>query len=201
MSLRQFSVLTKYYLVMKKRTWKTSIWELIFPILFGWLLGIISKAVIGAGPLSPADLVNIYSTLYFEYIIFLTIIFSTGCVAILGSMVVDKEIKMLETLRIMSMKKLPYALHFWVGQGIATLISCLAVTFMLYLYLQDIRVGSFYTLFLTLLLLGFGLNSLAMTISAFFEDHRLSTQVGPLLLFLPSSIVIYCLASNAGPNI
>mmetsp|Transcript_69592 Transcript_69592/g.96655 ORF Transcript_69592/g.96655 Transcript_69592/m.96655 type:complete len:242 (+) Transcript_69592:60-785(+) len=201
MSLRQFSILTKYYLLTKKRTWKTSIWEIITPIIFGLILGLITKAAIGPGDLSPVTLLNVYSTLYFEYIIFLTIIFASGCVAILGAMVVDKEIKMKETLKIMSMKKAPYAFHYFFGQGIATLISSAAVTIILGLFLEKIEVGSFWELFFCLLLLGLGLNSLAMTMSTFFGDHRLSTQVGPLLLFLPSSIVIYCIASDAGPNL
>mmetsp|Transcript_108923 Transcript_108923/g.150651 ORF Transcript_108923/g.150651 Transcript_108923/m.150651 type:complete len:113 (-) Transcript_108923:3189-3527(-) len=111
-------------------------------------------------------------------------------------MVSDKEIRMLETLKIMSMSKAPYALHFFIGQGIAALISSALVSMFLTIFLMDLNPApkGFFYLWGCLALLGLGLNSLAMTMSAFFSDYKLSTQIGPLLLFLPSSIVIYCVS-------
>lgn len=183
---------------------------MLTPVIFGILLGTLSKLLIdqfndeiAAGTADVGDLSNIYISLYFDYVIFLTIIFSVGCVAILGSMVSDKEIRMLETLKIMSMNKAPYALHFFIGQGIPCIISSGLVSLILTLFLNDLNPApkGFFYIWGGLLLLGLGLNSLAMTMSAFFSDYKLSTQIGPLLLFLPSSIVIYCVSKQVNQNI
>lgn len=103
----------------------------------------------------------------------------------------------------MSMNKAPYAFHFYIGQGIATVISSALVAMFLTIFLKDLNPApeGFFVIWASLMLLGLGLNSLAMMMSSFFSDYKLSTQIGPLLLFLPSSIVIYCVAKKVGANI
>ena len=99
-------------------------------------------------------------------------------------MVIDKETKMRETLRIMSMKTGAYGLSFFCTELIFTLITAIILT-IIYGAKGIVNGAAIIPLFFIMLLLGIGMLFMSMVITTLFRDSKLSVQIGSLILSLP----------------
>mmetsp|Transcript_12155 Transcript_12155/g.8845 ORF Transcript_12155/g.8845 Transcript_12155/m.8845 type:complete len:156 (-) Transcript_12155:133-600(-) len=113
--------------------------------------------------------------------------FVVACRYILGQVVFEKETKIKETLRIMSLKISPYGLSFVLAQSIFNFFICVIVT-IFYLIKNmiepDLFIGFFFcTFFFSLALINFSL-----MVSVFFSDSKVSVQIGTLIIILPMAI-------------
>lgn len=113
-------------------------------------------------------------------------------------MVVDKETKMRETLKIMSATRTTYTLSYYLTQGFFVLISSLFVCIgMLWTQNRTNNIGAGPKLLIgAVTLFGSGLISIAMALTTLFTDSKLSPQVGMYLLLLPTSIFFYMMTNR-----
>lgn len=104
-------------------------------------------------------------------------------------MVIDKETKMRETLKIMSMKTAAYGLSYFIIQQIFILVIAilLTITFMVLKYIT----GFNSILFLIVMLFqGVSFTFMSMAITTIFSDSKISVQMGSLILMLPLTLFI-----------
>ena len=112
---------------------------------------------------------------------------------------------MRETLRIMSLDRWAYALSYFLKQGIFAVFTSI-VLFLSFYFSMTVDLGKgnegidknfrqYYTLFFGFVLFGLNIVALAMVLSAFFTDSKLSTQIGIFLMFLPTSLFFYSIIS------
>lgn len=91
-------------------------------------------------------------------------------------MVVDKETKMFETLKIMSTSRLAYTMSYFVSQGLFVVLTGLIVS-LGFNFAYSNPVGDsapVYVLYLGTILFGLALMSLSMVLSTIFTDSKLS---------------------------
>jgi hypothetical protein len=134
-----------------------------------------------------------------SYLIALSLIvvsFSGSCTFILNQMVIDKETKMRETLRIMSMSRGAYTMSYFLTQSCFSFCSgvILSICFALHGSTENnIK------LLLSVTCLGFALVAMSMALSTCFTDSKLSAQLGMTLIVLPTSIYFYFLTNQLHP--
>lgn len=104
-------------------------------------------------------------------------------------MVLDKQTKMRETLKIMSMKTGAYGLSYFLSQVFFVVFTTIVFAIM-FVATDTITLGDGLIMALALLLQGFSLLLFSMSISTLFSDPRLSVQLGSLLIFLPMTLFI-----------
>lgn len=104
-------------------------------------------------------------------------------------MVVDKETKMRETLRIMSMKTGAYGLSYFLTQLVfVVFISFLmAMTFALVGFFEGADNIWF---FLLMIFNGIAMTFFSMSITTLFSDSKISIQIGSLLTTMPLALFI-----------
>lgn len=136
--------------------------------------------------------------MYLLALTLITVSFAGSCTFILNQVVVDKESKMRETLKIMSASRTAYTLSYFLTQGFFVVLSSLFVCFgMLWTYNNTGSIGAGpKVLFGAVILFGFGLISIAMALTTLFTDSKLSPQVGMYLLLLPTSIFFYVMTNR-----
>ena len=122
---RQLRALITKNFIIKKRLWKQTIWEFIIPLAYCFILSLFSNAS-GIG----------YFLIYF-IAVFIPASFQITSRFILMQMVVDKETKMKETLRIMSMKSAAYGLSYFITQFIVIFVIS-TMMMILFVYLDVI---------------------------------------------------------------
>jgi hypothetical protein len=108
---------------------------------------------------------------------------------ILMQMVVDKETKMKESLRIMSMRSAAYGLSYFLTQLIF-LFFISAMLMGLFVYMKFIAVGDIFPFLCAMLLNGISQTFLAMSLTTLFSDSKISVQLGSLILFIPAALFI-----------
>jgi len=88
-------------------------------------------------------------------------------------MVIDKEIKMRETLKILSMQTSAYGLSYFMSQLIFTVVIAflLTVTFLILQFVTPVQ-GLLY--FLALVFQGMGMTSFSMALTTIFSDSKIS---------------------------
>jgi len=106
----------KNYLI-KRRNWKTTIWEFLLPLLCGLLAGAYSIDLAETDPtkIEPAQLFSQIATMFLLTFMLISVSFSGTCAFILNQVVADKETKMKESLKIMSLGRVPYSLSYFVS--------------------------------------------------------------------------------------
>lgn len=109
--------------VLKKRLWKQTIWELIVPLICGIFGGYISFTPQDGSLVSLIQYFQEIATVYWLVLLLITMSFAGSCTFILNQMVVDKENKMRETLKIMSATRTTYTLSYYLTQGTFVLVS------------------------------------------------------------------------------
>lgn len=164
--------------IIKKRLWKQTIWEFIIPVFFSYILSF-----------AKAD--NSTSNIYVVLLIALAVptAFQATCRFILMQMVVDKETKMRETLRIMSMKSAAYGLSYFLTQMIfiAIISALLTLTFALKEFIKTEYIAFF---FIAMILNGISMTFFSMALTTIFSDSKISIQLGSLALTLPIALFI-----------
>jgi hypothetical protein len=108
---------------------------------------------------------------------------------ILMQMVLDKQTKMRETLKIMSMKTGAYGLSYFLSQVFFVVFTTVVFAIM-FVTTNTVTLGNGLIMVFALLLQGLALLLFSMSISTLFSDPRLSVQLGSLLLFLPLTLFI-----------
>jgi energy-converting hydrogenase Eha subunit A len=124
--------------------------------------------------------INLYFTSLSGYFYFLflliTVIFTFSITFLLNQLVIDKETKMRESLKIMSASRLTYSLSFFLAQSIFSVIVALIFSIPQVMTMPDpLRMsGSPLSMILGTIMLGFALNAQAMAISTIFTDSKLA---------------------------
>ena len=104
-------------------------------------------------------------------------------------MVVDKETKMRETLRIMSMRSAAYGLSYFLTQLV--FITLIALIMMTTFLVKDFICSSCGPTFIAAMLLnGVSMTFFSMALTTVFSDSKISVQLGSLALVLPLVLFI-----------
>ena len=109
--------------ILKKRLWKQTIWELIVPLICRIFGGYISFTPQDDSLVSLIQYFQEIATVYWLVLLLITLSFAGSCTFILNQMVVDKENKMRETLKIISATRTTYTLSYYLTQGTFVLVS------------------------------------------------------------------------------
>jgi hypothetical protein len=173
---RQLKALVKKNMILKRRSLIFSLIEVIYPLLCVILF------VYSANKTNVAySLVTIVFTI--------PICFAMACRYILSQVVYEKEMKMKETMKIMSLRTLPYGMSFFVSQSFFTIVASVMIT--IAFLIKDMVVGDdIVPFFFTVLLFGLAITSFSLTLTTFFSDSKLSTQIGSLVILIPMAIFL-----------
>ena len=108
---------------------------------------------------------------------------------VLSQMVIDKETKMKESLKILSLKTGAYALSYFATQAIFSLMTAILITavYAIQKYIISTMIVPF---FIVCILFGFTLIFYSMVLTTMFSDSKLSTQIGSLALIMPMAFFI-----------
>ena len=117
-------------------------------------------------------------------------IFISGQRFVLSEPVVDKETKMRETMRIMSMRSSVYGLSYFFSQAIFSLFTTLIVTIAFGL-LRFYSASNGIIFFVCLALYGLSMIFTSLALSTLFSDSRVASQIGSLILLGPMSLLMY----------
>jgi len=142
----------------------------------------------------------------------LWICFATGgfvmtTVFVMNQLVWDKESKMRETLKIMSLDRWAYALSYWITQSFFATLTAVSLFAGYYFAVNSEGVIETKSLRQNLSLVGglilFGLNmvSMSMALSTLFGDSKFSTYAGMLLMFLPAALLFYTFIDIFGNSV
>ena len=147
--------------------------------------------------------VKVISLIFIDVLVILVqvqiiLIYITGCRFVLSQPVVDKETKMRETLRILSMKTSAYGLSFFFTQAIFAFFTSIfiSLTFLLIGFFQGKGFFAFIAFWMAVLVYGFSTIFMSMGLSTLFSDSKIASQIGSLVLIVPLA-VYQLLLSNA----
>ena len=105
--------------------------------------------------------------------------FSKSSGFILNQVVYDKESRMRETLRIMSLGKIPYMLGYYLTQGFFAFFTSVCLFYAMHFAVTEpdgnSPLGDPTSLLIGLILYGQSLVALSMALSTLFTDSKLST--------------------------
>jgi ABC-2 family transporter protein len=104
-------------------------------------------------------------------------------------MVIDKETKMRETLKILSMRTSAYGLSYFFSQLVFIAIISLLMT-ITYLAMKYLSGGDSILFFLVMLIHGISMTFFSMALTTIFSDSKISVQLGSLALVLPLALFI-----------
>ena len=122
--------------------------------------------------------------------ILVLLIFITGQRFVLSEPVVDKETKMRETLKILSMRTSVYGLSYFITQAIFSLFTALLVTLTFWL-LRFFSFGGGLVFFISMILYGLSMIFKSMALSTLFSDSKVASQIGSLVLIAPMALFMY----------
>jgi hypothetical protein len=116
-------------------------------------------------------------------------------------LVADKETKMRESMKIMSLNWFAYSFSYYMTQFLVVCVLALALVLSVWLPIQGKSgFGSVLVFAISTLAFGMSLLSLSMWISTLFSDAKLSATIGQLLVVFPSSIAMAVIAKNIAIN-
>jgi len=129
--------------------------------------------------------------------------FTSSVSFIITQVVRDKETKMRETLKIMSLSRSAYMWSYFIVQSffVAATSVILTVAFIIPIkikseeeipYLRVIYDAPF-QLMITIFLFGLALVSMSLAFSTLFHDSKIAGQIGTFIVFLPDSFFILAL--------
>ena len=111
------ALIRKNFLI-KKRNWKNTIWEVLLPLFCGLLAGAYTVDTAESSKTDdPIQLFSQIATMFMVSFVLISVSFSGTSAFILNQVVVDKETKMKESLKIMSLGRVPYSLSYFVSQA------------------------------------------------------------------------------------
>ena len=108
---------------------------------------------------------------------------------ILSQMVVEKESKMKETLKILSLRTGAYGLSFFFTQVLFSLFTALLVTVTFWVT-GSLAGSQVFPFMVATLVYSMAFIFYTMFLTTFFSDSRLATQIGSLALILPMAFFI-----------
>ena len=173
------AMLKKNY-ILKKRMKGSLVYEILFPVLYGWLTKYAAKKF-HCEDCSP----EVYNIGYaiIPFILCLLIPNLTGIASrfLIQTIVDDKQTKMRETLRIMSLTQMSYGVSFFLLQGIFAVLG--GVIFLLFVYNDsnifpvDAKTSSV-QFALMIMLHNIAQIPFSMALSTFFNDPRVAAYMG-----------------------
>ena len=148
---RQFkAVVKKNFLIQRRQFWKVTFWRLILPFIIGLVISLFTIPQAYGGyteekdmERKPDPMKNLLQLVgIFLLIIPLSItIYSSPCSFIIGQTVAEKENKMRETLRIMSLSRVSYMLANFTSEACH---ACLSSVVLFYGYMIPMWMNSTY---------------------------------------------------------
>ena len=97
--------------VKRQLFWRQTIWEFLTPFGFGYSLSYYTRLMLSNA--SEEGMMQVSGVLFIISIAVITSSYSSACSFILNQLVYDKENKMRETLRIMSLHRLAYSMSYF----------------------------------------------------------------------------------------
>ena len=206
--MRQLKAMINKNIILKKRNMCNLVFELVFPFGCGLILfyiGYMFRCDPNNYPDTPGycdtdvakRTARTVNSIMIPIIMTLAIaiIFSFSGRFILTNIVADKETKMRETLRIMSLSRLSYASSYFIVQGCITFIQ--AVIMASLCFWNDIIFPDGGIMLIPILTC-FGLANITfcMALSCLFGDSKLANQTGGILLILPVACYMYFVSTG-----
>lgn len=99
--------------------------------------------------------------------------FSNSCRYILSQAVIEKETKMKESLKIMSLKTPAYGLSFFLSQAVFSTFTSIIIT-ATFVYMNFVPVAYMFQFFIVTFMFGLALISYSLVVTTFFSDSKLS---------------------------
>mmetsp|Transcript_17873 Transcript_17873/g.30363 ORF Transcript_17873/g.30363 Transcript_17873/m.30363 type:complete len:526 (+) Transcript_17873:60-1637(+) len=194
-------MMKKHYL-LKKRMKGQIVWEVLQPLMLGGIMRYFTyKMKEEYGSLDQIDENSIFLVLLMPLFIctFVPNVSAIGMRFLIQSLIEDKQNKMRETLRMMSLTQFSYALSFFLLQGFFCLITGLVMGLCSFndeilFYGDPVNKSIYYTI--TLMLLFLSQVPFSMTLSAFFNDSKVGSQVGGIILVVPVLIFLQYVLNN-----
>ena len=196
--LGQFYALnSKNFILRLRHPWRTLFEIVILPTFIGLLLGYSTKFNLKIDVQDVTVIASQLLSIYLTNTVLTPIFFASPCVFLINQLVADKETKMRETMKIMSLNQMAYSFSYYVSQLFLTLLMSVILFLAIWLPINSLEgqnisvlifIGSWYHMLCGTLLFGMALQSMSMALSSMFTDSKLSAQVGPLLLLFPSSL-------------
>jgi ABC-2 family transporter protein len=103
---------------------------------------------------------------------------------------VDKETKMRETLKILSMRPSVYGLSYFIIQSLFSILTAFLITFTLTL-LGFFSPSQGLVFFIAVTFYGLAMIFKSMAISTLFSDSKVAGQLGSLILIAPMALFMY----------
>ena len=121
----------------------------------------------------------------------------------MGQTVAEKENKMRETLRIMSLSRVSYMLANFSSEACHACVSSMALFYgyMIPMWVTPQYEGSIIyqenpqVLLIALIFNGLSLVSLSLAMSTLFFDSKVASQIGMFILFLPCCVFMFSFAT------
>ena len=198
MFCRQLIALCTKNFILKFRRYPETLWEIIFPLFCGIIAGILSVEPTDVKGDTPLELFQAISMVYFAAYFIITISFLGSVIFLLHELIHERETRIYETMKLMSMTRSTYTLSYFLTQGFFTFVTAciLSIGFLL-------ANGNAYKtnspnsdLVFGLMLFALSVISMTMAASTFFTDSRMALGVGTWVLLLPFSIYSYCLSNR-----
>ena len=183
-SMAQIKAMMKKHLIFKKRAKKMFAMELIMPAYMGAIIFYIFYTLKDADSGTKSLLAQFLMIFYTPYITFMSTRF------IVTSMVEDKETKMRETLRLMSLSRLNYCLSFFVYQAVMSVWNGCVIGGIIFnnstaFVVEDTRLMNSISYILVATVLCLGMIGYAMALSTLFSDTKVGQNMSQLAIFLP----------------
>jgi hypothetical protein len=154
--------------------------EIIMPLCFGFAIGAQfqeSDAVMGTTMI----------------MLFGALVNQQGCLAMMTDMVMDKQTKMKETLKIMGLDSGMYSMGYFVFRCLTSILNAILIVGVV---AQMSKESEFFdttkllTFFLAQCLININLTSVSLIMQDFFQDPTLVQIIGPIIFFIPMSILL-----------
>jgi ATP-binding cassette subfamily A (ABC1) protein 3 len=186
------------HLIFKKRSKKMFTMELIMPIYMGGIIYFILSAYESMPVDISSVLAQFFMVFYTPYITMMSTRF------IVTSMVEDKETKMRETLRLMSLSRFNYCLSFFVYQAILSfwngcIIGGIMFTNKNAFVVEDTRLMNSISYILIAIVLSLGMIGYAMALSTLFSDTKVGQNMSQMAIFLP--LILFLAVSNQNGSV
>jgi hypothetical protein len=121
-------MMRKNFIIKKRLFWKQTLWEVLVPLIFGVCLGFAADIILQESEGDDVQTVMLQVAILFGLgLCFFAMAFSLSATFILNQLVVDKENRMRETLKIMSLNRWAYAASYLVTQSFFAALTALSL--------------------------------------------------------------------------
>ena len=99
--------------ILKFRRYPETLWEIIFPLFCGIIAGILSVEPTDVKGDTPLELFQAISMVYFAAYFIITISFLGSVIFLLHELIHERETRIYETMKLMSMTRSTYTLSYF----------------------------------------------------------------------------------------